>query len=90
MAYLNPPPIRRMIVSTPRKGTTMGKRKEERQRILAIIERHALECEAGRQTLSFDAEDKTTKAELARQAKRLRWLAKEICKGHKEAETPNG
>jgi hypothetical protein len=59
----------------------MGKRKEERERILAIIERHAQECEAGNQTLSIDAKDKTTKAELARQAKRLRFLIREIKKG---------
>ena len=58
----------------------MGKRKEERQRILALIERHAQECEAGNQTLHFDAEDRTTKAELQRQAKRLRALMREIAK----------
>jgi hypothetical protein len=58
----------------------MGKRKEERERILAIIEHHAKECEAGRQTLSIDANAKTTKEELGRQAERLRFLIREIKK----------
>jgi len=62
----------------------MGKRKEERQRIVTIIDSHAKECEAGNQTLFFDAEDKTTKAELQRQARRLWALIREI-QGHKEA-----
>lgn len=56
----------------------MGKRKDERERIIAIIDWHAQDCESGRQTLAFDAKEKTTKGELKRQAQRLRWLIRQI------------
>jgi len=61
-----------------RRAVDMGKTKDERNRILVIIERHAQECEEGNQTLFFDAEDKTTGDELRRQAQRLRVLMREI------------
>ena len=61
----------------------MGKRKEERGRILAIIDNAAVTLEQGVQVYWFDAEARTGKAELYRRAEMLRALAREIRKGHR-------
>ena len=63
----------------------MGKRSDERKRIVAIISRHAQECYDGLWVYDFDARDKPSKEELERHGRRLERLIGEIL-GHKEAE----
>lgn len=70
----------------------MGKRKQERERIIALILERAAECEAGKPVYHFDVgkpgEGRVDGAELRRHGLRLRALAREL--GHKEAGEGNG
>jgi hypothetical protein len=66
----------------------MGKRKDERERIIALILERAEECETGKPVYHFDVKSGVGKAELKRHGQRLLALAREI--GHKEAGEGDG
>jgi len=68
----------------------MGKRKDERRRITAIINTAIVDLETGRPVYWFDAEAHTSADELKRRAQMLRALVAEINRGHKEAGGSDG
>lgn len=49
--------------------------------IVSYILDRATECEAGKPVYAFDAQGKTSRAELERHGRRLRVLAREIADG---------
>jgi hypothetical protein len=64
----------------------MGKRKQERERCAAIVERYATECDEYTKPRKYwDANHIPSRNEMAGRAMMLRHLAAEIL-GHKEAE----
>jgi len=65
----------------------MGKRKEERERIAAIIERLIQDTEAGN-VHYWDAQHCPTMGERKGRVHLLRWLLREV--GRKEAKSPGG
>jgi len=65
----------------------MGKRKEERERILAIIERYIEQAASG-DVGYWDANHKPRQAERAGRCAMLQALKREI-RGHKEAGEPS-